>query len=185
MNLNKSLIQTFILGMALAGGTLADGASPVYYQVSTGENYEHSSWHTAASMAAFKKLKKDIYDSYTIEPQKHGGTQVCRTCSSPSGDWVAYLRYIYNPSGQLTNIYIDYRTFLGWDPAMEDAALTRCERIYQVSAKGHLLRKSEKITDVETGKLVKRTFPWPEIPHWMKLSDLPVAPKVKDKSQKK
>lgn len=167
------VISLFVFVFGLRG--LCSYADEVFYEVTSGENYEIVEWKKAANEKEYEKAFEngDVFQSYTVEKKDGKINQVERMCTSPSGDWVANFSYSYNDEGGLSKLSSRLVTFLGIDAKTQEASITQVETDYEVTEAGKLKKVSERITDPETGKEVKRTCYMPEIEHWMKAEDIP------------
>ncbi len=174
---------TVIIGFLAASVMLSHG-EPVFYAIASGKNYERIAWHSSPTKADFEKVLTTaaVFDFYTVKREGGKVRRVHRTFSTPSGDWVFYLDYAYREDGVLTKIVSDFRTFSGFDAKADDFLPTRCEREFARNEEGKFIILTEKITDVNSGKTVKRSFHTPEIKHWTNVSKLPNPTKLETKS---
>lgn len=150
-------------------------AEPIFYKVSTGENDEGSSWHTAKTKADFNSTLKDneVFEHYSVTLTDAKIKSVERVYTTPSGDWGFNFVYHYDVTGVLTKVVADYWTHKGHDSEKDDFFPTRSLRVSKKSTASKWTQFSEKITDLKSGKEVKRTFRYPEVKHWVKVKNLP------------
>lgn len=152
-------------------------ADTIYYETATGENFRNRSWHAMDRRDFEAKQPDEVYDSYTFERSADGSSRVHRELEV-SGDWLFLLTYHYAQNGRLTKIDWEFRTFNGIDVEHNDEGLTRCLRTYSVERSGKFRLLSERMEDMKTGRVVKRSFYQPEITHWMTRKQLPpIKPK--------
>jgi hypothetical protein len=143
-----------------------------HYQTHQGANHQSAGWKTAPSRKEFKKLGVETYDSYKLIRKPDGTTEVQRQYSTPSGDWMMYLRYFYSPAGRLTNIYSELRTFSAIDSKTGKTAPAKCIRHFRVEGT-KITKESKLVTDLKSGRPADRAFFDPPVRHWMSLSELP------------
>jgi hypothetical protein len=151
-------------------------ADTIYYETSTGENFQRRSWHAMDRHEFESKQPENVYDSYTFERLADGSSRVKREIDSVSGDWLFLLPYNYARNGRLTKIDWEFRTFNGIDVEHNDEGLTRCVRTYSVERSGKFRLISEQMEDMKTRRAVTRSFYTPKIRHWMTLKELPIQP---------
>ncbi len=94
-------------------------------------------------------------------------TTISREIATPSGDWAGRFAYTYGPDGLLRHATYDFTIVNGYEQTTEEFAPTKCVRDYNVSKDGTLVLNSKVMTDLSSGKPVKRTFYEPEITHWI------------------
>jgi len=152
-------------------------AETIYYAVSGGKNYEKETWHVGDLKNFNTKRPDNVFDLFTFERLADGTSKASREYSTPSGDWLFLLTYYYDHNRRLTKLKSEFRTFKGMDVVHDDEGMTRCVRSYSVTNTGKLRKMSEQITDMKSGREVKRTFYEPNVKHWMNLRDLPIQPK--------
>jgi hypothetical protein len=168
-------ITSIIIAFSVICAVLS--ADTVYYETSRAEDFQDRSWHAMDRHEFESKQPENVYDFYTFECLADGSSRVKREMDSMSGDWLFLLTYDYAQNGRLTKIDWEFRTFNGIDVEHNDEGLTRCLRTYSVEPCGKLRLLSERMEDMKTGRVVKRSFYEPKITHWMSLKDLPIQPK--------
>lgn len=100
-----------------------------------------------------------------------GDTTISREIATPSGDWAGRIDYIYGVDGLVRRASYVFTTLNGYDATTEDSAATKCVREYKAYADGTLVLDSKVTTDLSSGERVERTFPEPEITHWVTLAE--------------
>lgn len=135
------------------------------------ENDERAVWERFASENDFERAQEKA-PSYTSAYvwQKDGKTVAVKlTLSSPSGDWVQFVSYIFDSNGTLAKIDSTLNTFYG------DASVLRT---FWFAADGKLLMDTVSYLDLESEKPFdpkERDFLDRDVDIYKKVTDLPFA----------
>lgn len=140
----------------------------VVADISTDYNADKPIWKRFSSVKEFEKGEVNSYNTAYVWERNGKIAAVNMTYSSPSGDWVQYVRYIFAEDGSTAKVRRDLRTF------MDNIILVR-EYFYDEN--GKLLRQSRDFSNLETQKPIKelKNFMDIDVKIYQNRSQLPFA----------
>lgn len=142
----------------------------IFADVADYNNAEKPVWKRFDSEEEFEKAREDEESYETAYIWKKDGKVVAAnfTYSSPSGDWVQYVYYVFRADGSTARADRNLRTFMG------DIIV---DRIYTYDKNGKLVGETKSFRDLNTGNPIKKpeSFIDMDVEIFKTTGDLPFA----------